>query len=1708
MRLIGEIIYNQPLINRNFSQMMLMINFLQMAALILSLDDQYENHKVDRIFEYFRHFTQVFLLAPILKDNYKMQQTIIVIIALFTILPYFILVVIYIILKYEYSQGRLFKNLLTYINLYATLLRIILYIPLSSILLDGCICENKLLNCNSTIQVISIIIFINICLQLYVQAYLIRLIEFKPYNLFQPMFNFSILPKCLMFTGIMLLSKYVTYDFLNYMEMILLNLILIFNLSESIINYINNFQINYHIFVFSMLNFSLVSINEVIILQQKQSMYTQNMFITIILIFALIFPLSKQVFKIALYNVNCQQTNNQNKIIYATQIIQSFCNNLQNQVKDEQFFEIHKLARHHINICFQCSKIRLTSIKQVRTLIQCILRQQNNRLQQELKYEFELLQLIYIDYISEELKKPLLAFVELKNYENHKFNLQSQYFRLIQRKLNNNLIQSIEKFNSETRNQFQKTEGSFDIKQLSTTFQNYDYIMPIIQRIIDQKMKYWQAQIRGFDSIYSQHKLGIQLMKLVQQVQGSFKNQQSSKSNNLIQMKLNAIYYGAIMNDYYNCAIQESLIMESLNYERTIQTENIYNLLLIEDRIALIQLSLLKHKGKIVNANKQNLALYFGFELKEFQNISLITQLMPQYVAEIHDSLLLGFLRKSQSKLFNQYASIFSIDSQNYLIHSQLKLEYNFLSADDFVLIGCMVKHKINQEFLLFDTEGKILGTSRSFFIDYIQSFDFKIDLNKFVNQCYIFLLFPGILQTLQGYKTQLSSNDQYLLIEENTFMFCRPNLLELIQNFNRYLNNNKRQAIEYHKSQGISIQIDNSASEFDAITYNGAEMTILDPLYVELIAKYVKGLDETQSIKHLVKYQIRHRSIGQDQYKRQYFEFEIIDIRRKAAGASQTIDSTNKNTFQDDRNLITSQTYLVNSSEGVKTDAINSEKPYQEVVPNEKEVQSSLQEIIKRLQGSKRNLKDQDSIQLFQIDSGRESMSFRPISQRANFMSPRINEQVEEESNQIDIDFNELQVQLNSISKVQENPDYQDQFEQSSVSLQKQHNEPSSEKKVSDQILKVMRKNKHDKNADDLDKSKSSINSGTSGSSATQIILKFQSAKHYTQGLKMISFINILVFLSSYIPKILQVISLDHSYTAEVIQTPQHFHGTQYFFQQALLMEAHFFFNQVYGDFQLINDNFFDELKANQDIFLEMEQTGLLNKQDYILNDDAQENQISFTYFTELIQENLFAIYEILRNKDQDISERLSDDYFDQLIQLRYNLNNVHLMSYNLIESLNTIFINQNQGYVGYQRTQTIIEIVVLFCIIFIQLYYWLLIERQIQQIILLAGRLQESDALELIARSMYIKDILNVQNGTWKKQNYYQICFEQIKKQNVDKVQSFAQIESQKQQINQQNNNKRKLNISLNSRIYKTQITLFQPILFSILAFLVLMLYFLGGFLLYQQESTNLLPQQKLLTEYIKFTSLFDTLMAQDWLKQICQIIVRYLQWNLIHQQLNHSKKYLTLIQITYPIFSQQIVKSSNMESSDKQILFNLYEKDYCLELVEDVPFCSYYSLGEQAWIDEFGQFYPKDNNLDFIAKGIVGVISQVDLLINQIFYNELETLNFEQNLTLVLEQISTKQFNNAVFFHFLDTNDATDLFQRIIFKSTLGILSQNLKQLLIYYLTAGIGCLICFSLSFIVWIRMTNMKLIRTRLLLICLPPHVLTDIHTLQILKQLK
>ena len=55
------------------------------------------------------------------------------------------------------------------------------------------------------------------------------------------MFNFSILPKFLMLTGILLFSKYISYDFLNYMEMILLNLILLLNLSESIINFINNF---------------------------------------------------------------------------------------------------------------------------------------------------------------------------------------------------------------------------------------------------------------------------------------------------------------------------------------------------------------------------------------------------------------------------------------------------------------------------------------------------------------------------------------------------------------------------------------------------------------------------------------------------------------------------------------------------------------------------------------------------------------------------------------------------------------------------------------------------------------------------------------------------------------------------------------------------------------------------------------------------------------------------------------------------------------------------------------------------------------------------------------------------------------------------------------------------------------------------------------------------------------------------------------------------------------------------------------------------------------------------------------------------------------------------------------------------------------------------------------------------------------------------
>jgi len=75
-------------------------------------------------------------------------------------------------------------------------------------------------------------------------------------------------------------------------------------------------------------------------------------------------------------------------------------------------------------------------------------------------------------------------------------------------------------------------------------------------------------------------------------------------NTNVIELKVVSIYYCAVMNDYYNCYLCELKIQQIYNYETISQNEIINNSKLVDNQMAIIQISLVQNFGMILNKDK------------------------------------------------------------------------------------------------------------------------------------------------------------------------------------------------------------------------------------------------------------------------------------------------------------------------------------------------------------------------------------------------------------------------------------------------------------------------------------------------------------------------------------------------------------------------------------------------------------------------------------------------------------------------------------------------------------------------------------------------------------------------------------------------------------------------------------------------------------------------------------------------------------------------------------------------------------------------------------------------------------------------------------------------------------------------------------------------------------------------------------------------
>ncbi|CAD8127345.1 unnamed protein product [Paramecium sonneborni] len=1506
----------------------------------------------------------------------------------------------------------------------------------------------------------------------------------------------------------------------------------------------------------------------------KHVLHEDQLIYTILVFGSLSFYLSQMYFQTKLLSAFNFDFNSFSCIYYTQQMHFKYLQTIENQ-KQAEFFQLYLFWKAHKIICTKHSLNDMqkteqnNQIQKTHQTIFCILTTELEKSRMNSRIGYEDLQLLYISYVAQFCKKPLLAYTELKRYQSLK-QTKSQYFISIRYQMSI-YLQDLIKAQQQENNQMSQlgkqiqSERQLSIHEVFEALQFQDQFIPSIIEVLSDKIIFWNKQIKGFNSIYEVEKLAIAQSQKINKLTSQINKYCSFDIYNLDHLQINnnvqilkplSIFYSSIMNDYYNSQICETAIIDVYNIEHTLQDDVITNLSFIQEKALLIMISLVKNRGKIINKDKKQISSFFGYYDKEIFEIDNISDLMPLFFADQHDKLLLNYLQTAKSQFFLNYNQVFGLKKEGILISQQLKLDNNFSELDDYVLIGCLSEYKKTVDYILFNEEGFIIGITENFFLTIINSEDQNFQIQKEnINQLNIFFIICNIMELLNELKNNygkdkfLNQQDKYLKIWKYA---NNKDLLEnsqKIQYYSSKLNSyyNESSHIKskvsntFIEREKVEIQINQQQSKFEGEQKKVKRLQNLQslPIYNTSLGNQFKNILQSLQIKsttHFIgKMNINYKIIGKKTQKKCYFILEINDLKKvddlfKTNESlinnqyTTSIQTTNKFFNTADLNLNTVETFKVDKEE-VTPNISNLSKPF-------------FQRLI-----SKYELKQQQQYNdILGMESVRDSVSYGPISQRINFISPSSKQQQMQEL--IEKDFTDLQNQLDYM-----NQDPNQDIEIPDSSRIKSNSKDQNQK--SHNIIEIFQNNKLNLQVEDIDrdakKSKSSITSGTSGVSAISTIKKFQQNKQMTDSLKKLAFINILIIIIIIGYIIAHLIKLNF-YTNQTQLTLANINGptlfNRYFFKiftytwslvfntLDIIESSDFLIKSTISEMNDLAQVVFINLTKMYDIFIGIEDSGMLSFISLDFLYQKNEN-VTYTYFINLISAVSNTLFEALKYDVKTLIQIIDRNYLDNLLMLRYNLKNVVVMNQQLIDSLNEVYFKQQHDNLQEFQIQIILEIIFLFLILISQLIYWKQIEQYCQQILILTGKLQYNQAQEMILRFTFVIETLKQFSGKqcWKKQNFYKLLFLPLNEIGIDTIQSQSRVlkECQNSQISQQlkinqvfeerqRNLKKNFNVALNSKINNPNTTILKATILTIITFIIFLVYLLGGFLLFKQQQTDLLPTQQLTLNFIRFTSQLDIVVSTALItksqpllydKLIEMKIYSSSEIEKFRDQRKIIKIFISLYSIYYEnitLIYENIIKSNKITYEDSKILLSLYQEDFCLKIGSDVPFCNFDK------INNFHQLYGtpeiQDDNREYLSKGIQGIVSKLDTFFKQNYQYEINNTEYFPDKKITKQILVSREFTNSIMEHFLDTTDGTNLFLDKLMQAINKITNDNLYQSYYYYLITGFLLLLIFLTFYGYWIYSSNQRLILLRLILTNLPIEVLTEQHTLALLRKLE
>ncbi|CAD8092159.1 unnamed protein product [Paramecium primaurelia] len=494
----------------------------------------------------------------------------------------------------------------------------------------------------------------------------------------------------------------------------------------------------------------------------------------------------------------------------------------QAQLQYLQFLMIHRLYCKN-NKCYSKLKrfetLDVDQKKDLNTLtlsiIKCIFKAAQNWLfsihNLNTDLQFEQLQLQYISFVSEIAQKPLIGYIELRQYQNNKLNNNSTYFIEITNKLADQLKKQI------TDNQVRQNSKAVLIHEQRTQLieisltqqwqtQNlYENLLQTYINLVDQKIEHWQNLINGYPSLnpfqYNTQKLCEKIMNLrialdkyigVPQEWFDLKTtttkgiavkklSHAQLNINVITLKLYSLFYSLVMNDFDRTVYVEQYVKDLTSNDRQKEIDIIDNISIYNDSTTIILVSIVKNKGKIVNKNQLALANFFHYiDANDFkESVSQVHNLLPKTMMKGHEYLIDAFIQKGHSEYFIRKISGYYENKKGFIEKCYVKLGNLFEELDDYVITASILKCNISNQLILVDAEGKIIGISEELYKT-ISSKVPNITIDFFKEFCHLFLVFPSFLTILNQNLNKINELDHQFIEDEEHLFYIPSNLVEL----------------------------------------------------------------------------------------------------------------------------------------------------------------------------------------------------------------------------------------------------------------------------------------------------------------------------------------------------------------------------------------------------------------------------------------------------------------------------------------------------------------------------------------------------------------------------------------------------------------------------------------------------------------------------------------------------------------------------------------------------------------------------------------------------------------------------------------------------------------------------------------------------------------------------------------------------------------